>query len=581
MIKITDKGGEDMTNELSVNEKRPRKKLFGVIICISVIAAVLLLNIALGVISYKRLLYIDLTQPKYLSMEQFFTPSESFISVMESDVIPSIDKINEDRAGEGLSPLRTEIIFCMDSDKLESDTYTQLVHHTARELVSRYPEHFVIKYTDSQKNPSSVQAYKITGATRIYSTDVIVTFGSEFVVHGLNSFFMMDNDTGELWGYNGEKKFASTILSLTRADSPVCAITTNHGEKLFETKNGKLSVKDEYSSFIKIIQGAGYRVEFIDFENDDIPENCRMIVCFAPTSDFRGFGNLGESGVSEIEKLDRYLDNSKSFFYICDPDTPELTNLDEYLSEWGVSQSRDTTASGLVENYTLFDKENSIDAAGSLIKGKYATSGYGASITADLRALSYPPAALFGSASSFTPSSLYEKSVVLPSENSESGEKSTIYTYYHNGINRTMYNVFTSEVTAYATVGESTRYASENNLYSLFTLTEELKQVQEDSLSMANFSSYVLGLSSTDFLKNQYIDSSSYGNGDILLAALRATSSEAVAVSIDSKAFYTASINDTLFALTDKTTPVLILTLAPLLVCAAVGGVVCIRRKYL
>lgn len=575
MMKISGKGDESMPD----GEKNSMRSKRGTLIFVSVIVLVLLLNVVLGIFSYKKLWYIDLSEPKYTNMESFFTASEEFYAAIEDNVVPSVEKINAERKALGLEPLKVKIIFCRDADLIDKSSDTRLVHYTARQLAEKFSDYIEIEYTDSEKNPSSVQAYKVTSASRINPTDVIVTFGGEYVVHGLLSFFLTDTDTGETWGYNGEKKFASTIISLTLADSPVCAITTNHGEGLFDYDGGAPTLKDEYTTFIKIIEGAGYEVEFIDLEHDEIPEDCRMMICFAPSKDFRAYGNLGESGVSEIRKLDKYLDASNAFFYICDTNTPVLENLEEYLSEWGISPAREQSASGLFETYRLFDDRNSTDSEGASVTGKYTSSGYASTITADLRALPYPPAVSFGSATALLPAENYDRAIVLPTK--EGGEKSIIYSYYHNGITRTMYDIFTTYETAYARVGNEIRHAGENNLYSLFTITEEVKEVQESSLSTVTLSSYVLGLSSTHFLTNEFLDSASFGNADVLLAVLRATSYETVPVNIDGKAFYDEQINDAIFALTNTTLPLVLLMAIPLTLCTVTGVVVCVKRKYL
>lgn len=560
--------------------KAVKKRGLAIVILVCVLVAVLLLNVAVSLIIYKKVAYIDLTRPKYSEMGGFYTFSDGLKITMDESVIPSVNRINDERRASGLDGLKIEIIFCDDADKLNADEQTKMIQHTARQLQSKYSNHIELKYVNVTKNPAAVQNYKVTSATTIYPTDVIISFGTEFIVHGKASFYTVDTDTGEVWAYNGEKRFAASILSLTRADSPVCVLTTNHGESLFDYSGNTPKVKDEYSTFMDVITAAGYEVQLIDLEKDEIPDECRMIICFSPASDFKAFGSLGESGISEIEKLDKYLDDSKSFFYICDPSTPKLPNLEEYLSEWGIKPARVENAAGLSQNYTLFDSESSANSDGSLMIGKYATEGYGASITADLRAGSYPPAVAFGSSTAILCSDSYTKTSVLLDQ--QTLKKTYIYSYYNNGISRTMYDVFTTHNTAYAkTGGEVYEHASDTNLFSLFTLTEETKQVQEDSFHMANLSSYVLGLSSTEFLKNEFLESKAYGNADVLMAALRATSTENVPVNIDFKAFYDAKIEDTLFAFT-KTTPIVVALCAiPTALCFIVGAVVCIKRKFL
>ena len=569
----------EFDTELEVSDKiRKQKRRLGTIITVTVLVAVLLINAAFGIIIYNKTAYIDLTRAKYEDMGNFYTVSNDLKTVMETEVIPTIDGINAQRAADGLDALKIKIIFCQDSDLLEENEQTKMVHHTVRGLSSRYPNYFDVTYRDVQKYPASVQEYKVTSATTILPTDVIVSFGSEFNVHGLVSFYTLDTDTGEVWAYNGEKKLASTILSLTRADSPICVLTTNHGESLFETIGGEVKVRAEYSTFMDVIRASGYKIELIDLEHDDIPENTRMMICFAPTTDFKAFGNLGESGVSEISRLDKYLDDARAFLYVCDQETPSLPNLEEYLEEWGIKPTRVTVQSGLSENYALFDNQSSADSSGSLLIGKYVTSGYGASLTADLRANAYPPTVTFGSSTALSPSDNYTKTFITP----EDGEKSIIYSYYNNGVSRTMYDVFTTNSSAYAMIGGSVyEHASDNNLFRLMTLTEEVNQVQEDNYSLANLSSYVLGVSSTEFFKNEFLDSAAYGNSDILLAALRATSTETVPVNLEFKVFYDGVINDSVYATAKTTGTVIALCTIPLCLLAIAGIFVCVRRKYL
>lgn len=562
---------------------KTRRRALSIIIVTATLAAVLLLNVLLGLLVYKKVAYIDLTQPKYTNMTGFYTFSSDLESVMESSVIPSIDGINSDRQERGLDPLKVQIIFCRDSDLLDADSDAKQVHHTAKQLRSKYPDHIELLYRDVVKDPSSVSQYKVTSATSIYASDVIIAFGTEFNVHGLVSFFTLDSDTGETWGYNGEKKFASTILSLTRTDTPVCALTTNHGEQMFKRQGENISVRDEYSAFLNIIEGAGYKIELIDLENDPIPDNCRMMICFAPTSDLTAFGSIGGSGSSEIQKLDKYLDSQSSFFYITDPSVPPLPNLEEYLSEWGIAPAHVSTASGEIKSYVLKDRDNCIDGEGALITGRYETEGYGASITADLRDLPYTPSAVFGSSTAILPSPNYDREIILP--DSADGKKTAIYSYYNNGVYRTMYDILTANSTSSAMIdGDVYEHASENNLFRLFTLTEESRQIQEDSYGMVSLSSYVLAMSSTDFFKNQYLDSAAYGNADILLCALRATGTETVPVNIDPKAYYSYEIDADSYIYTQTTAYKIISTICALLPAVATvtaGVVVCVKRKYL
>lgn len=552
-----------------------RKRRLGRLICAGVLAAVLLFNIFFGMLGYYLVWHIDTSSAAYEDMYGLYTFSDELEKLVEEQVLPDIDRINAQREALGEERLRVKIIFCTDFDLVEEDYHGKMVHNTAKSLRSKFSKYFEIEYLNVAKNPSAVQQYKVTSSTTIYSSDVIIAFGSEYLVNSLDAFFTVDNDSGEIWAYNGEKQFAAAILSLTRADSPVCALTYNHGEQLFDTQNGRPVIKDKYSTFIELIEGAGYDVQLIDLEADDIPKDCRMIITFAPTKDFYAFGNLGEHSVSEIEKLDRYLDEAHSFFYICDRSTPRLECLEEYLVEWGIAPYRvDNSAQQQVTGH-LRDPESCIDALGDAIVGKYAEVGLGSSVTSSLRAQSYPPRVIFENSAVIAHSSSYQSTYNIEYD-------FYTYTYLRNGVYRTMTNIFSSHESAVVEIdGKAYEYAHSNNLFSMFTITAEDRQIQQDSFTSVNDSSYVLALSSTAFFENEYLESAAYGNADVLLSALRKTSGEIIPVNMQAyRALYNYKSNYASMYQKRYVTAVICFAAVPVVAAAVVGAVIGIKRRH-
>jgi hypothetical protein len=363
------------------------------------------------------------------------------------------------------------------------------------------------------------------------------------------------------------------IMSVTRVESPICCLTTNHGETLFDDDG---NVKDIYSTFISLIESAGYTVQLLDLEKEEIPEECRMIVTFDPQQDYRAFGELSEGERSEIEKLDKYLDSSNSFFYICNPDTPVLKNLEEYLEEWGVTVSRDEKNN----NYVIEDQVNCMDGGtGSVVLGNYATAGLGATLTEDMRKSAYPAKVIFGNSTAITPADNYIKRFSTATDDTPAYE---YYGYYKNGISRTMLDIFTTYNTATAFAGgEQYEIATDSHLFKLMTITHEPKQVQETNLTAVTQSSYVLALGSTEFLSNEVLDSTAYGNTDVILSALRNTSNETVATNLTLKGIYVYEVADVFAYKACKPTVWLycLTLILPTLIFAA-GAVIMIRRKY-
>ena len=503
----------------------------------AVVLAVVIINVLISFVSDARLWYIDMTSDRYMDRESaLYTLSESCRRLIGEQSIPMVEEVNRDRAASGEEAIKVNIIFCTDKDYIENDSMMRYVNLTARALEKEYPDAIDVQYVNIEKNPSAVQRFKTTSASTIYNSDVIVEFGSEYRVKKISSFYYTDAGKTSPWAYNGEQELSAMILSLTRAEFPICAVTTNHGETLFN-ENG--DVKPEYSSFIKLLGGAGYKVVFLDLENDEIPENCRMMITFGPRSDFKAYGSLGESGVSEIDKLDRYLEESNAFFYVCDRDTPVLSSLEEYLKEWGIEVSRAETDEDTLENFAIRDGVNCTDTGkGDVIIGQYREEGISGGITADMRDQTYPPMVVFGNATAIKPSDSYNK-MYVPADDESKTPAFSYHSYYRNGVYRSMFSVFSSYDTASAYVGgELHEVATEYEFFELMTWTREARLKQETDYTSIDRASYVFALSSTDFAKNDVLDSSAYGNADILLSALRSAGAEPVGANIKLKAFY-------------------------------------------
>ncbi len=561
-----------------LSQKRPKSRKM---ITAAVIILVLVFNIIVGFVSDSRLWYIDLTSERYMDRESaLYTLSDSCRTLIGEESIPMIEEFNRQREARGEKPIKLNIIFCSDKDIIENDSMMRYVNLTARALEKEYPHAIDVQYINIAKNPSAVQRFKTTSASTIYNSDVIVEFGTEYLVKKVSAFYYTDAGKSSPWAYNGEQELSAMILSLTRAEFPVCAVTYNHGEILFDT-NG--DVKAEYSSFIRLIEGAGYDVVYLDLEKDEIPENCRMMIAFGPQKDFKAYGNLGESGVSEIDKLDRYLEASNAFFYICDKDTPVLLSLEEYLKEWGIEVARAKDETGELKNYTIRDGVNCTDTGkGNVVIGKYGEEGISGGVTADMKTQTYPPTVIFGSSTAIKPSDSYNKLHVPADE--ENGTPAYSYHYYfRNGVHRTMINVFLTHETASAYVGENLHeVATEYSAFELMTWTKESRLKQETNYTSIDRASYVFALASTDFAKNEVLDSAAYGNADILLSALRSAGAESVPANIKLKAFYVydidAPMDDDQYASEIKTWFAW-LAIAPVVLALISGSIVVLKRR--
>ena len=544
------------------------KKTVFYAVTVLVIAGVLLCNIGFHALATRGLWFIDFAIPRYFSMEgTLYKVSDSCLDLIEKNLPYAVDKINAQRAEQGEEPLKVEIIFCTDPDVLNGNDYTRYIHYTALGLQKEFPDYIDVQYVNIVKNPSAIQKYKATSATNIYSSNVIVSFGTEYRVHTIDSLFTSnDASSADYWAYNGEKKLTSSILAVTRAESPIACMTVNHGEKI-----------EGYNEFKRLIEAAGFELQMLDLENEPIPDNCRLIITMAPQYDFYGDANDDND---EIDKLDAFLDKAYSFLYVCDPDTPSLPNLEEYLEFWGITQARKTDSAGFSDNYLLQDAEANVDGEGFALIGTYATLGKGATFTADLRKSGYPPTVIFDNASAIKPAENYKRYYQQADETTGT-EAYMYYSYRSNGITRTMHDIFTAPATANGTVNGTVHEPAGQYPFSVMTLTVENRTTQETNYSVAQEPSYVCCIASTEFLSDTVLASDAYGNADVVLGTLRYMGREVIPVTLEFKAFMVWDIAEAVMSSHNPIPAIVLLAAVPALICFGVGIFVNVRRKYL
>lgn len=471
---------------------------------------------------------------------------------------------------------KIKILFCNDEDDVASDTSAKYVLESAKQLHTAYPEYIELEFVNIYANPSAVSKYKTSSLTSIYTSDVIVESGNEFRVLNITDFFAISADDGKTaWAYNGEKKFVSAIMAVTQAESPIAGVLLNHGENFYDYE------------LLTLLEDAGYVIQELDLTRDEIPEECRLILCYNPDKDFLGSDDVGEGERSEILALSEYLsDYFNSFMVFMSPDTPRLENLEEFLEMWGVKFDRTENADGeIFSNVVKESASNSVTGDGYSCIGQYVTDGVGGSLTEDMRKVLSPAKVIFKNAMSIS----YPDTYTLDrGEDDILGTDDDRISYFKDGIQRYIYNVFTSSPSATAmSGGAEVGHASAADPYVYMTLTEEYRLYAEpvydvngnqlESYEYGRASSYVVAFSSVEFATEQYLMSSSYGNSEILLRTLRDLGKESVPISLPLKPF-----EDTVIENMDAHTAnvwTVVLAVIPAIAITVAGVVVIVRRK--
>ena len=554
---------------MKMNTGMSRKLRYGGVtaaLTAAIIAIVIIVNIIFSALSQKLLWYSDLTP------ELFFTLSENCITLMkegdtsfEKSTSP-IKKIDEFRAAAKAEDpnakdedIMINIIFCNDELTWKEDTAQRYVLETAKQLQSEFPDYISIEYIDIIRNPTAVTKY----GSGVSTTSVIIECGSEFRVRALKSFYVFDtNDSETPWAYNGEKILAASILAVTRADTPIACITTGHGEQL------------PGESFLLTLANAGYDIQPVDLSKDEIPEACRLIIISSPSEDF--MVDDGYTDYNEIEKLDIFLDGDSSLMVFMDPTlTIRLTNLEDYLEEWGVKFDKVSLGDGKYEPYRIQDNSQAIDANGFNIIGDYVDYGLGGEITEELAKMNRK--VVFPNVMSIS----YSDAVSVGGfKESEDGEILGDYGYMNvNSAYREIFDLFVSSDDAVAWVGQDTNpkeTAKNGNNFKFMTITVEDSYIQESNYTTTNEASYVIASGCSEFAVDKMLHGQ-YGNNMFLEYTLRIIAHEPVPVGLTFKPFGDYTIDTVTTA--EATQYTVVFTVVPLILSLGIGIFVIVRRK--
>ncbi len=562
-------------NNQSNTPRRGTRRAVGVAVTVAVIAAVLALNVLFSFVADRFMWQVDSTVTKYTSRPEvsMYTPTEEFMEVVRDYAIPMVREMNARREANGEEPITINVKFCSERDKVYAVDKLRLVQYTALALQKEFPDAVKVEYLNIEKNPSQVQKYKATSSSNIYAHQIIFEFGTEYRVCSYD-YFYLKNDAGEQWAYNGEQKIASLLMALTRAESPIAAFITNHGEAM-----------ENCESLRNLVHRAGFDVVTIDLSRDEIPADCRLLISYDPKADFLGLGNPAfvEGDQSEIDKLDKFLDKAYSFMLFVDADTPELPVLEEYMEEWGITVGRAENAEGELDNLLIRDQQSKLDKDGYIPMAEYVTAGGGASITEDMRKVAYPAKVVFPNAVAITMSDSYKKTHVVPDDTNGVTEAYTYGSYYRNGVTRFFHDVFkTSSSAAVEAFGKQYQVATDLNRFNFMTLSIESRTVMETNYLSTQEPSYVAVFGSTAFASDTVLDSAAYGNADVLTATLRHMGREVMPADLEFKAFKIFEV-DTDVQPVNLGTEVLntaLMTLLPIALCTIIGVVIGVKRKY-
>ncbi len=501
---------------------RSRRMRYGgmtVSLTVTLIAALVLLNVIFSTLARRYAWYIDMTP------DQLYSVSDDCHSMI-ADALERAEQ-------ESGQPVKAEIIFAEDYTKYESGSVGSYIYNTARELSERY-DGIELSWFDCWIEKTRAEELGVNGAQSIV---LRVEGGGSRVFYQQEFFAFETGDTTSPIGYDGERVFATALVSLLQSERPLACLTVNHDEQFYD------------ETLIYLLRDAGYDVTLIDLYYEDIPQNCSLLVTYNPSTDFIVADGVSEK--SELDKLDAYLAAGGNYMVFLSANTPVMANFDLFLADWGVSIARqydelsDRSYNGMVK-----DSAASLSADGFTILSRYAQEGRGADITAAMTDRAFVPDVVFCDAAALLAPDAYVSAGVST---------------YQSGT-RERSDVFLAGESAAAFAGGKQLTELEGPL-ALMTVTK-------DSESGAR----VAVCGSTEFGAQEYVQSAVFGNSDAVLCVLRDMGKDDVLIGLRYKPFASSVISSVTTA--QKLSWTLSLTLIPTVLVAGVAIFVLVRRKY-
>ena len=478
-----------------------------VVITVVFIALIIGVNLIVSSLDASFNLRVDLTETELYSIS------------------PETDVALRAGLGDNYETFKVTIKFLDERDVIESSQTALYVQQLAEEYARQYPN-ISVEYIDITKNPSAVEKYLNETQTSVDPNYVIIEGAYHYRILHLAAFYITSEDTGALYAFQGESRFTAAILQSSIETPQIVAFTTQHGES---TSASLMAMFDE----------AGFDIQTIDLNTEEIPEDVRILVISNPQNDFQGFDGENPNVRTEMVKINEYMQSYRSLIVLVNKDTPALPNLQEYLWEyWGLDYK---------PQHLISDEKSSLTG-----------TDY------------YSVIAEYVGTSETAPNAYQLHQTV-----SQTTGVRTVFRNATELVVDTSKSDKSVEVALQTSPEATSEYGGETSTgsFPLLALSTEMNYADDNSAQYR----YVMLVASTDFANDSFL-TSGYGNRRILSSAARMMSTQRNIPEIDYKTFEDEPL--TLDQETAKNLTIFITVFAPLII-IIVGLVVYLRRRHL
>ncbi len=315
------------------NVRSFRHGTLSVVLTVIFVAAVVVLNVIVGIISERFDTTADLTDSGFYTLDE---DAENYIkNTLSGDVSVTV--------------LATE------SEFEAQGTYFKQVNEILKKMTMA-GDHVTLDYIDLNQNPNYSAKFKgetlAAGYIVVESPETgrhrILTRGDYLAVNSsLSSYdssvieqYIQYYGSSVIEGSNIEQAAVSAMMYVSNSDLVRVAFTEGYGEA-------------DSSALQKALERNGYDVLTVNLTTDEIPDDVDFVVVFGPKYDIDN---------ENLSKLDRFADNGgeygKNVFYFASVDQEKTPNIDAYLADWGFevgySAVGQSDSSYLISSYTSY-----------------------------------------------------------------------------------------------------------------------------------------------------------------------------------------------------------------------------------
>lgn len=307
------------------NQALLRRGGYSVAITAAVLAGIIVLNVLVNALANRFVMEFDMSSAKENSMSE---ENVDYLKGLDTEVNVIVCAEPDGYTG-GYMSYYAQNLYGVTSDA--SDYFNQTI-----KLLEKYPvynDKINLRYIDTQSTEFTEISSKYSNEKIYYGDIIVTTAGSDgnerYKIVGFDDIYAISEDTtyaaygyttSTISGNNVETAVTSAIAYVTSSKTKKVAVITGH------------SKTDYTSDYQTLLKANNYEIEIIsDTLIGSISDEFDAIIIAAPTTDFIG---------SELNAISEFLDNDgkfgKGLLFFADASAPYLTNLYDFLSQWGI-----------------------------------------------------------------------------------------------------------------------------------------------------------------------------------------------------------------------------------------------------